>query len=72
MSKLKDPLELFAELGIDIDSGHHNGRNIRYLEHMTLFEIGHFEFDRWANSVATSIDVGTAKGQRKLIRWIEE
>jgi len=73
---MKHPEELFEELGIKFDDdawgyGRFKGRNIRYLEHRGVLQIGERDedFDRWANSVELEFEVWKSAGQRALTRW---
>lgn len=76
--KIADPLELFKELGIELEMdcgvgvGEYNNRRVRYLESAGLFQVNDKDFDRWCNSVDLEFEVWLPKGQRKLKRWCEE
>lgn len=64
-----------SEYGIDLDEdgyGRHAGRQVRYLEHLGLFQVGSEDFDRWANSEEFEFDVLQKKGQRALQRWLSK
>ena len=74
MAKYKDPLDLIIEYGIDLKDGCgvFCGRQVRYLDHCGLFQVGDGDFDRWANSEDFEFEIWLPKGQRAFIKWVEK
>lgn len=50
--------------------GFYKGRQVRYLGHFGVFQVGQEDFDRWANSEDFEFDVKSKSGQRALRKWI--
>ena len=70
--KLKSPEHFLTEMTIVVDDagcGTLMGRNTRLLE-IGIFQIGDYDFDRWANSVDFEFDLTQANGQRQFKRWL--
>ena len=71
MKKSTDPLDVITDLGIKLEygCGMFNGRPVRYLENLGIFQVGDDNFDRWANSLDFEFDLWLPKGMRKFQRW---
>ena len=70
MKKSTDPLDVITDLGIKLEygCGMFNGRPVRYLENLGIFQVGDDNFDRWANSLDFEFDLWL-KEMRKFLRW---
>ena len=57
-AKSTDPLDVITDLGIKLEygCGMFNGRPVRYLENLGIFQVGDDNFDRWANSLDFEFD----------------
>ena len=72
MAKIKDSYDLLSEIGVTLDkhdTGVYKGRHVRYLDHISSFDVGDNNFDRWSNSLEIRFDLFTKAGQRGLVRW---